>query len=244
MLNISPSFRVSRGNYIYGFTLTWAQHDDTYMKNPLEKSIALTFSILMGLLFTTYAMATEEPKFDLIDKNGDLELRSYKSMIVAETFVEGSLSEATNAGFRLIAGYIFGGNKSRQGSTPEKIAMTAPVTLEPSPQKIAMTAPVVVESKGARWRVHFVMPAGYTLNSLPIPDDPRVSLREVPAQKTAVIVFSGLAGEDKVKDKTAALFDWIKSKGLEATSTPQLARYNPPWTLPFLRRNEILINIK
>jgi hypothetical protein len=214
------------------------------MKNPLEKSLSLSVSILIGLLVTTYAMATEEPKFDLIEKSGDFELRSYKPMIVAETYVEGSLSEASNAGFRLIAGYIFGGNKSRQGSTPEKIAMTAPVTLEPSPQKIAMTAPVVVESKGERWRVHFVMPSGYTLNSLPIPDDSRVSLREVPEQKTAVIVFSGLAGEDKVKDKTAALFDWIKSKGLEATSTPQLARYNPPWTLPFLRRNEVLINIK
>jgi hypothetical protein len=214
------------------------------MKNPLEKSISLSVTILIGLLATTYAMATEEPKFDLIEKSGDFELRSYKPMIVAETYVAGSLSEASNAGFRLIAGYIFGGNKSRQGSTPEKIAMTAPVTLEQSPQKIAMTVPVVVESKGNRWRVHFVMPAGYTLNSLPIPDDPRVSLREVTEQKTAVIVFSGLAGEDKVKDKTEVLFDWIKSKGLDATSTPQLARYNPPWTLPFLRRNEILINIK
>ena len=214
------------------------------MKKLLEMSIALSVSILIGLFATTYAMATEEPKFDLIEKTGDFELRSYMPMIVAETFVEGSLSEASNAGFRLIAGYIFGGNKSRQGSSPEKIAMTAPVTLEQSPQKIAMTAPVVVESKGDRWRVHFIMPAGYTLNSLPIPNDPRVSLREVPAQKTAVIVFSGWAGEDKVKDKTVALFDWIKSKGLEGTTPPQLARYNPPWTLPFLRRNEILINIK
>jgi hypothetical protein len=122
--------------------------------------------------------------------------------------------------------------------------MTAPVTLEPSSQRIAMTAPVVVESKDNRWRVHFVMPARYTLNSLPIPNDSRVSLREIAEQKTAVIVFSGFAGEDKVKDKTAELFDWIKSRGFEAASTPQLARYNPPWTLPFFRRNEILINIK
>lgn len=189
-------------------------------------------------------MATEEPKFSLIEKSGDFELRLYKPMIVAETSVEGSLSEASKAGFRLIAGYIFGENKSRQDSSPEKIAMTAPVTLEQSPQKIAMTAPVVVESKDNRWRVHFVMPAGYTLTSLPIPNDSRVSLREIAEQKTAVIVFSGFAGEDKLKDKTAALFDWIKSKGLDVTSTPQLARYNPPWTLPFWRRNEVLINVK
>jgi len=200
--------------------------------------------MLFGLLVSTYVMATEEPKFSLIEKSGDFELRLYKPMIVAETYADGSLSEASNAGFRLIAGYIFGGNKSRQSSSSERIAMTVPVTLEPSSRKIAMTAPVMVENKDNRWRVHFVMPAEYTLNSLPIPNDPRVSLREIAEQKTAVILFSGLAGEDKVKDKTATLLDWIKSRGLEATSTPQLARYNPPWTLPFLRRNEILINIK
>lgn len=122
--------------------------------------------------------------------------------------------------------------------------MTAPVTLEASSQNIAMTAPVVVENKENKWRVHFVMPSGYTLNSLPIPNDSRVSLREIAEQKSAVVVFSGFAGEDKVKDKTTALFDWMKSRGLDAISNPQLARYNPPWTLPFFRRNEILINIK
>lgn len=213
------------------------------MKIMLVKSITLSVTFFLGLFVTTYVMATEEPKFSLIEKSGDFELRLYKPMIIAETYVDGSLSEASNAGFRLIAGYIFGGNKSRQGSSPERISMTAPVTLEPSSQTIAMTAPVVV-SKGNRWRVQFVMPAAYTLNSLPIPNDSRISLREIAEQKTAVIVFSGFAGEDKVKDKTAALIDWIKSIGLETTSTPQLARYDPPWTLPFLRRNEILINIK
>jgi hypothetical protein len=214
------------------------------MKIVSGKFITLSSLILLGLFVTHYAMATEEPKFILIEKNGDFELRLYKPIIVAETYVEGSLSEASNAGFRLIAGYIFGSNKSRQNSSPEKIAMTAPVTLEQSSQKIAMTAPVVVENKDNRWRVYFVMPAEYNLNSLPIPNDTRVALREIAEQKTAVIGFSGFTGEDTFKNKTAALFDWIKSRGFEATSNPQLARYNPPWTLPFFRRNEILINIK
>jgi len=214
------------------------------MKIVLKKPITLSITIFLGLLVTTYAMAIEEPKFSLIEKSGDFELRLYKPMIVAETYVDGSLSEASSAGFRLIAGYIFGGNKSRQDSSPERITMTAPVTLEPGSKTIAMTAPVVVESKDNRWRVHFVMPAGYTLDSLPIPNDFRVSLREIAEQETAVIVFSGFAGEDKVTDKAAALFDWIRSRGFVAISSPQLARYNPPWTLPFLRRNEILINIK
>ncbi len=214
------------------------------MKTRLGKFLSPTAAIFIGLLVATHVMATEEPKFKLIERNGEFELRLYEPMIVAETYVRGSLSEASSAGFRLIAGYIFGGNKSRQSNVSEKIAMTAPVTLEQSSQKIAMTAPVMVENNEDRWRVHFVMPASHTLTSLPIPTDSRVSLREIAEQKVAVIVFSGFAGEDKVKDKTAALLDWIKSQGLEATSTPRLARYNPPWTLPFMRRNEILINIK
>jgi hypothetical protein len=209
-----------------------------------RKFVALSVTLFVVIFVTGYAMAIEEPKFSLIEKSGDFELRLYNPMIIAETYVDGSLSEASNAGFRLIAGYIFGGNKSRKDSSSEKIPMTAPVTLESSSQKIEMTAPVVVESKDNQWRVHFVMPAGYTLNSLPIPNDSRVFLREIPEHKAAVIVFSGFAGEDKVKDKTAVLLDWIKSKEFNAKSTPQLARYNPPWTLPFFRRNEILINIE
>ena len=163
-------------------------------------------------------------------------------MILAETYVQGSLDEASNAGFRLIAGYIFGNNKSRSESSAEKISMAAPVTLEPCSKKIAMTAPVVVEKNSDRWRVHFVMPSSYGINTLPIPNDPLVMLRDIPAQKTAVIVFSGLVNESKMKERTSDLLGWMKVRNLEQTSTPQFARYNPPWTLPFLRRNEILIN--
>jgi len=189
-------------------------------------------------------MATEEPKFKSIEKSGHFELRLYEPMIVAETRVQGTLEEASSAGFRLIAGYIFGANISRAGSSAEKIAMTAPVTVEQTPQKIPMTAPVGIEGNDGYWRVHFVMPSSYTMATLPIPNDTRVTLREIPAQKTAVIGFSGFAEEEKVQRKTAELQEWMKERGLEAVSTPQLARYNPPWTLPFLRRNEILINYR
>ncbi len=188
-------------------------------------------------------MAIEEPKFKLIETSGDIELRLYDPMIIAETFVSGSLSEASSGGFRLIAAYIFGANQSRQGPSSQEIAMTAPVTIKPEAQKISMTAPVSVESKDDRWRVHFVMPAAYTLSSLPIPTDSRVTLREIPAQKTAALVFSGLAREASVRNKTDELLGWIEAHGLEAVATPRLARYNPPWTLPFLRRNEILVDI-
>ena len=189
-------------------------------------------------------MATEEPKFTSLEKSGDFELRQYEPIIVAETFVIGTLDQASSQGFRLIASYIFGNNKSRSHAGEEKITMTAPVTVEACSEKIAMTRPVTVEHFGDTWRVYFIMPAAYTMDTLPYPKDTRVSLREIEAQKKAVITFSGFAGEVKVKEKTDALLEWMKSHQLGATSTAKLARYNPPWTLPFMRRNEVLISYR
>ena len=189
------------------------------------------------------AMAIEEPTYETILAEEPYEVRQYRPMIVAETFVEGDLSAASNAGFRRIADFIFGNNTSPRGAG-EKIEMTAPVTAAPASEKIAMTAPVTVEDAGGRWRVHFVMPSKYTIATLPRPNDPAVVIREVPAAKVAVIRFSGLAGESNVAGKTADLMRWIESRGLRASGTPQLARYNPPWTLPFMRRNEVLVEVR
>jgi len=186
-------------------------------------------------------MATEEPRYESLLQDGEFSLRLYAPRVVAETEVAGTLEEASSTGFRRIAGYIFGRNHSRSGQASERIAMTAPVTVEAQPQKIAMTAPVSVEQVEGRWRIEFVMPARYTLATLPLPEDASVTLREVPAQKIAVIRFSGLVGAAKMREQTARLRAWMVQRGLAATAAPQLARYNPPWTLPFLRRNEILI---
>ena len=185
-------------------------------------------------------MAIEEPEYTVIEKSGGFELRAYSPKIVAETLVSGSLDKASSAGFRLLADYIFGNNTSRTGGN-EKISMTAPVTMEPKSEKISMTAPVSMEQTGGQWRVHFVMPGQYTLDTLPKPANPAVTLREVPARNYAVIRFSGLAGEDKTATKTADLMTWLDSKGITPTGKPELARYNPPWTLPFLRRNEVMV---
>ena len=186
-------------------------------------------------------MATEKPSYQSIEKTGDFELRLYAPMIVAETYVEGSFDQASTAGFRLIAGYIFGDNRAQDGASGQKIAMTAPVTMETGSQKIDMTAPVTMEGGGGRWRIGFVMPSRYSMATLPTPNNPRVTLREIPEQRTAAIVFSGFAGEGKVKAKTEALLAWMAARGLEPVSAPQLARYDPPWTLPFFRHNEILV---
>lgn len=198
---------------------------------------------LSAALAALPAMATiEEPAFQAVKQAGDFEIRRYAPMIVAETVVEGDLRNASNDGFRVIAGYIFGNNVSVNGAGSEKVAMTAPVTMEAA-ETIAMTAPVTTERAGERFRMHFVMPSQYTMATLPKPKDDRVRLREVPARKMAVIRFSGFTGEGKVKEKTDELLAWVKAEGLEAAGVPQLARYDPPWTLPFLRRNEVMVPV-
>ena len=187
-------------------------------------------------------MATEEPKYSVLEKEVPFELRSYEPMILAEVQVEGDLDEASSQGFRLIAAYIFGQNQASQ-----KMAMTAPVTIDEQSvknEKIAMTVPVGIESNAGKCTVSFVMPAQYTMETLPKPLNPVVKLRQIPATKKAVIVFSGFYNSQKVAEKTLELEAWMKAQNLQAIGSPQFARYNPPWSLPFMRRNEVMLNVR
>jgi hypothetical protein len=187
-------------------------------------------------------MAIEEPKYSVLEKTPPFELRSYAPMILAEAQTEGTLDEASSQGFRLIAGYIFG-----QNQVSEKIAMTIPVAVEEQSSKsakIAMTTPVNIEPNAGKWTVSFVMPSEYTMESLPKPLNPRVQLRQIPAVKRAVIMFTGFNSENKVAEKTLELEEWMRSKNLQAVGVPRFARYNPPWSIPFMRRNEIMIDIR
>ena len=219
--------------------------------------LAMTTMATIGLTLGEAAMAIEEPAFEKLEQFESIEIRQYRPFIVAETFVEGDMSSASNAGFRLIADYIFGNNLSTRtaaNQASEKIAMTAPVLMEPAakPEKIAMTAPVSMEPQGdsaggmmnsKRWRVQFTMPSEYTMATLPKPRNPAVTLREVPGKRYAVLVFSGFTGAEKVQEKSDELLTWLKANNRKPLATPQLARYNPPWTLPFMRRNEVLVEI-
>ena len=213
--------------------------------------------LTMGLTAGSMAMAVEEPKFEVTAQDGSYEVRRYAPVIVAETHVEGDMDAASRQGFKLIADYIFGNNQLA-GTAPdkasEKIAMTAPVTAEPvaASGKIAMTAPVTVEPVAAaasmasatQWRIHFVMPSQYSMQTLPKPNNEAVKLRAVPARTFAVLSYSGFNTASRVQEKTDELALWMKSKNLQAVGVPQLARYDPPWTLPMWRRNEIQMEIK
>lgn len=211
------------------------------MTRQMARTNLLSVFTLILFIFTENVMAAPEPKFDLLEKSDAFELRQYHPMIIAEVVVEGDMDQASSTGFRLIANYIFGNNKSQSGESA-KIAMTTPVTMQPKPEKIAMSTPVTLTSDTEKWRVNFVMPAQYTMDTLPVPNNSQVILRQVPARKVAVLRFSGLVDAEKTVQKTKELLTWMAAKKLEASPVePELARYNPPWTLPFLRRNEIII---
>lgn len=212
------------------------------------------FCFLAALMFEGAAMAVEEPKFQVLAQDGRFEVRQYAPLIVAETWVDGDMDTASNKGFRAIADYIFGNNTAPQTQQSSKIAMTAPVTLEPQgqPTQLAMTAPVTVQPApdapgwvaAQRWRVQFVMPSQYTLATLPRPNNNTVTLREVPGKTVAVATYSGFNTESRILKETQSLLGWMQARKLLAAGPAQLARYDPPWTLPFWRRNEIQIGVK
>lgn len=183
------------------------------------------------------ASNVETPNYSVSSKSDNLEIREYGPTIVAEATVEGERDKAIQRGFRIIADYIFGNNLSSA-----KVAMTAPVTQQSS-EKIAMTAPVIQQASGKSWNVRFVMPSKYTMETLPKPVNSKVALIEVPATRFAVIRFPGFAGQDSLDEHEAELRAFMAERGLTATSEPQYAFYNAPWTLPFMRRNEVMIEV-
>jgi hypothetical protein len=204
---------------------------------------ALVLALVAGLAVTgVFAMATEEPPFTVRLVQGEFEVRDYPALVAAEVSVGGQRRDALGKGFRLLAGYIFGGNTRKQ-----RIAMTAPVVQAPVPtapggEKIAMTAPVLL-SGGGPWTIRFIMPRGSALETLPTPNNPAVKLRGIAPARVAVIKFSGLAKQADVDARTLALSRFIKAQSLAAAGPAALAQYDPPWTLWFMRRNEIMIPV-
>ena len=204
-------------------------------KNRVVWVAAMAVATLAGA-----AMAVEEPAFKPVLREGAFELRDYPALVVAEVTVTGDQKEAASKGFRLLAGYIFGGNKRRQS-----IAMTAPVAQQAASQEIAMTAPVAqTQTTAGTWTVRFTMPSAYTLQTLPVPDDARVNLRNIEPARCAVLRFSGLAQPDDVEARSKELLALVNSHRLRAIGSVSLAQYNPPWTLWFLRRNEVMVEVE
>lgn len=185
-------------------------------------------------------MATEQVPYVVEQTLGeDIEIRRYGTTLVAETVVEtADYGDAGDEGFRRLAGYIFGGNRSRS-----KIAMTAPVAMEADSERIAMTAPVDASAVTDGWRMAFYMPVGYTLDTLPVPTDARVQLRELPGRRVAALRFSGRGTAAQFEQRTALLLQTLADAGWSTRGQPWTARYNAPWVLPPLRRNEAMVEL-
>ncbi len=182
--------------------------------------IQTLFISLVTSVMTTQAIAIEEPVYQ-VEKAWEaeqIEIRAYAPRIMAVT----GMSEDSDSGFRVLAGYIFGGNAEEQ--------------------KIAMTAPVQQTMAGEK-EMAFMMPAEYALKDLPQPEDQRVSFREAPAYTAAVIQFSGWASAEKADENWQQLRRFLITKGIDITGEPTLNQYNPPWTLPFMRRNEVIVPV-
>ncbi len=218
---------------------------DTHCRRS-QIRVVLAICLTLLMIGPNAAMAkTPEPPFTVTLKDNDIEVRRYEPMIVAEVEQTGDRDTAINAGFKVLVGYIFGGNTSKTS-----IEMTAPVSQRAS-EKIAMTAPVTQQAAGGDggpagngpWKVRFVMPAGSTMQSLPKPNDARVTLIEVPAHDVAAIRFSGWSTQSNLSTHRDRLAKFIADKKLTPSAPPTYAFYDPPWTLPFWRRNEVIVEL-
>ena len=183
-------------------------------------------------------MAIEEPKYTVRSQSENYEIRDYPKILVAETLVEAEFEDAGNMAFRILADYIFGNNKLK-----EKIGMTAPVSQRASSEKIAMTAPVSQVKGQKGFLVQFTMPANYTIENLPEPNDSRVQIRELPARTVAVYEYSGSWSESRYQEKLADFRRDLEKAGVRPIGEPVFARFNSPFTLWFLRRNEIWLEV-
>jgi hypothetical protein len=193
-------------------------------------------ALLAGFLWMESAMAIEEPHYDILISQAPFELRHYAPTLIAQTVVDGDMDAASNKGFRLIADFIFGNNLAAGSEQAAKIAMTAPVTVEPQSGDTHVAS-------ANQWRIHFVMPSQYTLANIPKPNNSAVTLQEMPRQYFVVHRYSGFNTMARVQEKTNEALAWAKQQSLKVMGTPQLSRYDPPWTLPMFRRNEIMVEV-
>jgi hypothetical protein len=220
-----------------------------YLKNGKELIVKRINIFMVSLLFCSCSVIgignEEQPLYEVITKDDKKEIRKYKSYIIAKTAVKGSFKEAQKKGFKILAGFIFGKNESK-----ESITATSKITIKKQSEKIAMTSPVTItpnieSENNDSWIMTFSMPSKYSLNTLPKPLDKRVIIEKVSAKYVASYQFTGFWNKSINDSKAEKLFSWLKKKQkYEIISKPKFAGFNPPWTLPFLRRNEIQVELE
>ena len=191
------------------------------------------------------AAATEELPYTVVDTRMGFEIRRYPAYVVAQARVSGPFEQVGDDGFRLLHAYISGNNRPGQAPAPTQSAGTQ--DKPESGRKIAMTAPVIQAPVGSggqdTYLIEFVMPSSHTLETLPQPVDPHVSLRLVPAKLIAAHRYSGRWTEANYRQHEKLLLDSVALAGVKAVGQPMYARYDPPFTPWFMRRNEVLVEV-
>ena len=209
------------------------------MKCRRKIIILIVATILVGALATGPIMSNvETPSYKVIQSKGKIEIREFDPMVIAEVQVVGRRKDAISSGFKLLADYIFGNNISQ-----ENIDTTATIQ-RPASEKIAMTAPVQQQLANGSWLVSFVMPSEYNLEDLPKPKNVEVKLKNVPVKRFVTIQFSGTSSDENLAKHKKLLVEFIKTNSISVTGTPKYAFYNPPWTLPLMRRNEVMFEVQ
>ena len=184
-------------------------------------------------------LAYDEPSYQVVAELDGVEYRHYESYLVAETLVAAeSRDDAATKGFRRLFAYISGANTERA-----EMNMTAPVQQQQVGRKIAMTTPVQQTPSDAGWTIAFVVPREFTEQSVPLPTSPEVYIRSVPNELRAVLRYSGRWSDDNINVHKQRLTDILAAAGVQARGEVMTAFYNPPFTLPFMRRNEVMVTV-
>jgi hypothetical protein len=201
---------------------------------PLWRFAAVVFLLGNTAMAQLPSDKYEQPRHTVFERAENIEIRDYAPMLVAEVELEGEREAALSHGFRILAGYIFGGNVKRAS-----IAMTSPVTQDAS-EKIAMTSPVTQTAGegGGKWRVAFMLPKSYTIDTVPQPNDGRIKFRLTQPERRVAIRFSGISSESNLGKHKQALEAFLNERKLAPRAPPVLALYDDPFTLPWNRRNE------
>ena len=209
------------------------------MRTKWKISILIIVIVLFGAISIGPIMSNvETPGYEVMQSQDKIEIRQFKPMVIAEVKISGHRENAISEGFRVLADYIFGNNIVQQ-----TIAMTAPVQQQAS-RKIAMTSPTQLQSEKDSWLVSFIMPSEYSLDTLPKPTNNRINIKRIPSKKFVTITFSGTNSNENLKIHEKKLEKFIRAKNISVTGTSKYAFYNPPWTLPLMRRNEVMIEVQ
>lgn len=211
--------------------------------SPLVIVLSAAWLVFLAWIAWGYfaVRGVEQPPFTVLERADGYEVREYPAYIAAQVSVKKGWSDALNTGFEILADFIFGNNV-----TQESIAMTRPVGIEAEPENelIATSVPVLTQERGDAFLVSFIMPSKYTSETLPRPNNPEIRIVEVPESVVAVRSVSGRMDHDRALREEAALRELLRRDKRVTLSTARVAQYNPPWTPPFLRLNEVLIPVR